>query len=85
MAGVIGVRAISLVRLRSFHPLALLAPFVLFKHRTAASTGGRKLPILQCFTAAAWGPVMPGSPLTMISKGMPLSSPQPRYSSAPPP
>jgi hypothetical protein len=57
----------------AFIALAVLAPLVLFKHRTATSTGGRPLPILECLTAgiaaAAWGLVMPGSPLTMIFTG----------------
>ena len=57
----------------TFIALAMLAPLVLFRHRTAATSGGRPLPILECLTAgvaaAAWGLVMPGSPLIMIFKG----------------
>ena len=58
----------------AFVALAVLAPIVLFKHRTAGSDKeSRTLPILECLTAAvaaaAWGLVMPGSPLTMILKG----------------
>ena len=58
----------------AFVALAVLAPIVLFKRRTAASDKeSRTLPILECLTvaiaAAAWGLVMPGSPLTTILKG----------------
>ena len=58
----------------AFVALAVLAPIVLFKHRTAGSDKeSRTLPILECLTAAvaaaAWGLVMPGSPLSMILKG----------------
>jgi hypothetical protein len=54
--------------------LAVLAPFMLYRHRTAASSKDtRKLPIPECLAAgvaaAAWGLVMPGSPLTMVLKG----------------
>jgi hypothetical protein len=58
----------------TFVALAVLAPLVLFKNGSA-TTGKdyRKLPILECLTAgvaaAAWGLVMPGSPLTMVYKG----------------
>jgi hypothetical protein len=57
-----------------FVALAVLAPVVLFRHH-ATETGkdARELPIPECLTAgvaaAAWGLVMPGSPLTMILKG----------------
>ena len=59
----------------AFVALAVLAPPVaLYKHRSAAVGGDcRKLPIPECLTAgvaaAAWGLVMPGSPLTMVYKG----------------
>jgi hypothetical protein len=58
----------------AFVALAVLTPIVLFKHRTVASGKDcRKLPMPECLTAgvaaAAWGLVMPGSPLTMIFKG----------------
>ena len=57
----------------AFIALAMLAPLVLFRRRTAATSGGRSLPILECLTAgvaaAAWGLVMPGSPLIMIFNG----------------
>jgi hypothetical protein len=59
----------------AFVALAVLAPpLALCKHRSAA-TGKyyRKLPILECLTAgvaaAAWGLIMPGSPLTLVYKG----------------
>jgi hypothetical protein len=58
----------------AFVGLAVLAPAVLFWRRAAASDkDSRKLPIVECLTAgvaaAAWGLVMPGSPLTMTLKG----------------
>ena len=58
----------------AFIALAVLAPFMLFKHRTAAvSKDVRKFPIPECLTAgvaaAAWGLVMPGNPLTTVLKG----------------
>jgi hypothetical protein len=57
----------------AFIALAMLAPLVLFRRRTAATSGGRSLPTLECLTAgvaaAAWGLVMPGSPLIMIFNG----------------
>jgi hypothetical protein len=59
----------------TFVALAVLAPpLALCKHRSAAAGKGyRKLPILECLTAgvaaAAWGLIMPGSPLTLVYKG----------------
>ncbi len=58
----------------TFVALAVLAPLVLFKQRSAATdTKSRKLPVHECLmaaiAAAAWGLVMPGSPLTMVYKG----------------
>jgi hypothetical protein len=58
----------------SFIVLAVLAPFMLFRRRTAASgKDTRKVPIPECLAAgvaaAAWGLVMPGSPLGMVLKG----------------
>ena len=57
-----------------FIVLAVLAPLVLFRHRTVASSmDTRKVPIPECLTAgvaaAAWGLVMPGNPLTMVLTG----------------
>ena len=57
-----------------FIVLAVLAPLMLFRQRTAASSKDiRKVPIPECLTAgvaaAAWGLVMPGNPLTMVLNG----------------
>ncbi len=57
-----------------FVALAVLVTIMLFKHCSAATDMDyRKLPILECLTAgvaaAAWGLVMPGSPLAMVYKG----------------
>jgi hypothetical protein len=59
----------------AFIALAVLAPpLALSKHRSAATGQDyRKLPVLECLTAgvaaAAWGLIMPGSPLTLVYKG----------------
>jgi hypothetical protein len=55
----------------SFIALAVLVPFMLCRDRTAAiDKATRKLPVPECLTAgvaaAAWGLVMPGSPLAMV-------------------
>jgi len=61
----------------AFIALAVLAPLMLFKHSTAASSMEvRKLPIPECLTAgvaaAAWGLVMPGNPLATVINGKAL-------------
>jgi hypothetical protein len=58
----------------TFVALAVLAPLVYFKRRSAATGKDcRKLPVPECLmagaAAAAWGLVMPGSPLVMVYKG----------------
>lgn len=57
-----------------FVALAMLAPVVFFRNRAADSERNtRHAPYFECVTAgvaaAAWGLVMPGSPLAMIFKG----------------
>jgi hypothetical protein len=57
-----------------FVALAVLAPVVFFRNRAAESERDtRHAPYFECITAgvaaAAWGLVMPGSPLAMIFKG----------------
>lgn len=58
----------------TFVVLAVLAPVVFFRNRAAESDKNtRHAPYFECVTAgvaaAAWGLVMPGSPLAMIFKG----------------
>lgn len=58
----------------AFVALAVLAPVVFFRNRASESERNtRHAPYFECITAgvaaAAWGLVMPGSPLAMIFKG----------------
>ena len=58
----------------AFVVLAVLAPVVFFRNRASESDKNtRHAPYFECVTAgaaaAAWGLVMPGSPLAMIFKG----------------
>jgi hypothetical protein len=58
----------------AFVALAVLAPVVFFRNRASESERDtRHAPYFECITAgvaaAAWGLVMPGSPLAMIFKG----------------
>lgn len=57
-----------------FVALAVLAPVVFFRNRASESERNtRHAPYFECVTAgvaaAAWGLVMPGSPLAMVFKG----------------
>lgn len=57
-----------------FVALAVLAPLALYRHKvTAITIEHRPLPVWECFTAglaaAAWGLVMPGSPLDIVLTG----------------
>jgi hypothetical protein len=58
-----------------FVTLAILAPLAGFRHRVGPSAGieHRRIPVLECLAAglaaAAWGLVMPGSPLSTVLHG----------------
>src|SRR5262249_8282916 len=57
-----------------FVALAILAPYVVYRHRVAGSSKQKRVfPVWECLVAglaaAAWGLVMPGSPLGIVLKG----------------
>ena len=58
----------------AFVALAISAPLVVYRHRVATSSKQKRIfPIEECLVAglaaAAWGLVMPGSPLGIVLKG----------------
>jgi hypothetical protein len=57
-----------------FVAVAVLAPFVVYRHRVARSSKEKRIfPMEECLVAglaaAAWGLVMPGSPMSIVLKG----------------